>query len=129
MHPDIRLAAEAAAEFREALRLHPQDQRTQTFSAGVFRGKRVRLVGYARPNKVSEWAGLWMRVDGPQKEPLALPSSSHKIRLTDKLFAKARVERRRIWRLCQFEIILQRIRALRVFGGNRDTPEPAFGFH
>lgn len=42
----------------------------QTFSADMFHGKRVRLSGYVRANEVSDWAGLWMRVDGPRGEPL-----------------------------------------------------------
>jgi hypothetical protein len=43
----------------------------QTFQAETFRGKRVRMSGYARSQDVSDWAGLWMRVDGPRGEPLA----------------------------------------------------------
>ena len=35
------------------------------------RGKRIRLSGHARSKDVSDWAGLWMRVDGPKGEPLA----------------------------------------------------------
>jgi hypothetical protein len=38
----------------------------QTFKADAFRGKRVRMSGYVRSEEVSDWAGLWMRVDGPQ---------------------------------------------------------------
>jgi hypothetical protein len=43
----------------------------QTFKAGNFGGKRVRMTGYVRSEDVTDWAGLWMRVDGPQKQPLA----------------------------------------------------------
>lgn len=43
----------------------------QTFNADSFRGQRVRLSGYVRAKDVSDWAGLWMRVDGPKSEPLA----------------------------------------------------------
>jgi hypothetical protein len=43
----------------------------QTFKADRFRGKRLRLSGYVRSKEVGDWAGLWMRVDGPQKEPLS----------------------------------------------------------
>ena len=43
----------------------------QTFSADVFRGKRVRFSGYVRSQGVADWAGLWMRVDGPRGVPLA----------------------------------------------------------
>ena len=37
----------------------------QTFKADTFRGKRVRMSGYVQSKDVSDWAGLWMRVDGP----------------------------------------------------------------
>ena len=35
----------------------------QYFSAGQYAGKRVRLRARVRSENVSEWAGLWMRVD------------------------------------------------------------------
>jgi hypothetical protein len=43
----------------------------QTFKADQFLGKRVRFTGYVRSQDVNDWAGLWMRVDGPRGEPLA----------------------------------------------------------
>lgn len=43
----------------------------QTFKADAFRGKQIRLSGYARSKDVADWAGLWMRVDGPRGEALA----------------------------------------------------------
>lgn len=43
----------------------------QTFKADVFRGKRVRLTGYVRSKDVADWAGLWMRMDGPRGEVLS----------------------------------------------------------
>ena len=43
----------------------------QTFKADAYRGKRVRMSGYARAEAVKNWAGLWMRVDGPRGEALA----------------------------------------------------------
>ena len=43
----------------------------QVFQAGDFRGKRVRLSGYARSQEVKDWAGLWMRVDGAGGKSLA----------------------------------------------------------
>ena len=43
----------------------------QTFKADAFRGKRVSMSGYVRSKDLSEWAGLWMRVDGPRSETLA----------------------------------------------------------
>jgi hypothetical protein len=43
----------------------------QTAQAGQYRGKRVRMSGYVRAKDVTQWAGLWFRVDGPKHEPLA----------------------------------------------------------
>lgn len=43
----------------------------QTFKADEYRGKRVRMSGYVRSHDVKDWAGLWMRVDGPGDKPLA----------------------------------------------------------
>jgi hypothetical protein len=42
----------------------------QTIKADAFRGKRVRMSGYVRAQNVTDWAGLWMRVDGARGEPL-----------------------------------------------------------
>ncbi|MDP3768651.1 MAG: hypothetical protein Q8S13_11610, partial [Dehalococcoidia bacterium] len=36
----------------------------QVVRADSYRGKRIRLVGYLRAADVTDWAGLWMRVDG-----------------------------------------------------------------
>ena len=43
----------------------------QTFKADAFRGKRVRMSGYARAQEVKTWAGLWLRIDGQGGEALA----------------------------------------------------------
>lgn len=43
----------------------------QTFKADTFHGKRVRLSGHVRAKDVADWAGLWMRVDGPGNQMLA----------------------------------------------------------
>jgi hypothetical protein len=37
----------------------------QMFSAEKYRGQRVRLQARVKTRNVSGWAGLWMRVDGP----------------------------------------------------------------
>jgi hypothetical protein len=50
----------------------------QTFKADAYRGKRVRMSGYARSQEVKKWAGLWMRVDGPQGEPLAFDNMENR---------------------------------------------------
>src|SRR5262249_44899104 len=37
----------------------------QEFKANAYRGKRLRLSGYVKSKEILNWAGLWMRVDGP----------------------------------------------------------------
>ena len=37
----------------------------QMTQPGEYRGKRVRLSGFVKSDKVTSWAGLWFRVDGP----------------------------------------------------------------
>ena len=36
----------------------------QAIAADAYRGKRVRLTGYLKTDKVKQWAGLWMNVAG-----------------------------------------------------------------
>lgn len=43
----------------------------QSFGADSFRGKRVRMSGYVRSQDVGDWAGLWLRVDGPRNQTLS----------------------------------------------------------
>jgi hypothetical protein len=43
----------------------------QVFRADDYRGKRVRMTGWVKAKEVEGWAGLWMRVDGADKSPLA----------------------------------------------------------
>ena len=38
--------------------------------ASPYRGKRVRMTGYAKSLQVQDWAGFWMRIDGPHQELL-----------------------------------------------------------
>lgn len=44
----------------------------QSFSADEYVGKRVRMSAFVKADKITEWAGLWMRVDGEGKENRAL---------------------------------------------------------
>lgn len=37
----------------------------QNFKADDYRGKRLRMSAYVKTESVKNWAGLWMRVDGP----------------------------------------------------------------
>ena len=43
----------------------------QQFAADDFKGKRVRMSAWVKAKDVDERAGLWMRVDGAKKSPLA----------------------------------------------------------
>lgn len=43
----------------------------QTFKADAYHGKRMRLAAMVRTEAVDAWAGLWMRVDGPNGTVLA----------------------------------------------------------
>jgi hypothetical protein len=38
----------------------------QSFDAGEYVGKRLRLSAWVRSKDVEDWAGVWMRVDGEQ---------------------------------------------------------------
>jgi hypothetical protein len=37
----------------------------QTFAAGEYKGKRLRLSAWVRSAGITNWAALWMRIDGP----------------------------------------------------------------
>lgn len=38
----------------------------QAFKSDDYRGKRLRLSGWLKTKDVEDWAGIWMRVDGPE---------------------------------------------------------------
>ena len=44
----------------------------QCVDAADYRGKRLRLSGFVKAKDVKNWAGLWMRVDGPGTQPKSL---------------------------------------------------------
>jgi hypothetical protein len=44
---------------------------TSAIRADNYRGKRVRLVAFVKPEGVKDWAGLWLRVDGKEKTAIA----------------------------------------------------------
>ena len=43
----------------------------QQYKGEQFLGKRVRLSAWVKSDSVASWAGLWMRVDGPDRKMLA----------------------------------------------------------
>jgi hypothetical protein len=44
---------------------------TQWFSAGDYRGKRLRMTAYVKTDGAEGWTGLWVRIDGKEKTGLA----------------------------------------------------------
>jgi hypothetical protein len=42
----------------------------QTLTADSYIGKRVKLIGNAKSERLEQWAGFWMRVDGPERKVL-----------------------------------------------------------
>lgn len=44
----------------------------QSFSAESYLGKRVRMSAYVKTDKVTNWSGLWMRVDGEGRDNRSL---------------------------------------------------------
>ena len=49
---------------------------SQIFKADLFRGKRVKMIGFAKSEDVKNSAGLWMRVDGPDGKVLGFDNMS-----------------------------------------------------
>lgn len=47
----------------------------QSAKADPYRGTRVRMSGWAKAGGVADWAGLWMRVDGPDTRKTQKPLS------------------------------------------------------
>ena len=50
----------------------------QMFKPDAYRGKRVRLSAWVKAQQVSNWAGVWMRVDGDDKTPLAFDNMQNR---------------------------------------------------
>jgi hypothetical protein len=50
----------------------------QTFKANRYLGKRLRLSSYIKTLNVVHWAGMWMRVDGPDSEVLGLDNMQNR---------------------------------------------------
>lgn len=44
----------------------------QNSDPGIYSGKRVRLTGYIKSDKVAGWAGLWLRVDSKDDKTKSL---------------------------------------------------------
>ena len=50
----------------------------QMFGAEKYRGKRIRLQARVKTADISNWAGLWMRVDAKEGKPTAFYNSQDK---------------------------------------------------
>ncbi len=50
----------------------------QMFKADDYRGKRLRLSAYVKAENVIDWAGLWMRIDGPENEVLGFDNMQNR---------------------------------------------------
>ena len=44
----------------------------QSFKANHYRNKRMGFAATVKSENITEWAGLWMRVEGQRREPLRL---------------------------------------------------------
>jgi hypothetical protein len=61
----------AARMWRKTDRVEGFGTLMQMFEADRYLGQRMRFSALVRTKDVADWAGLWMRVDGPGKAPLA----------------------------------------------------------
>jgi hypothetical protein len=50
----------------------------QMFKAGEYRNKRLRFSAMVKAEDVEDWAGLWMRIDGPKGEMLGFDNMQHR---------------------------------------------------
>jgi hypothetical protein len=66
--------AEGASAYIKAKTAAPESFGTivQSFSAEKYLGQRVRMTAFVKADKITDWAGLWMRVDGEGKDEVAL---------------------------------------------------------
>jgi hypothetical protein len=51
---------------------------TGSIKADNYRGKRVRLSAFVKSEDVKGWAGLWMRIDGPNGKQLGFDNMQHR---------------------------------------------------
>ena len=47
----------------------------QSVQAGEYKGRRIRLSGWTKAAGIANWAGLWMRVDGPTPPGASAPAA------------------------------------------------------
>lgn len=72
MEQDSKTAHEGKTSARFASTREPKGFGTmmQSFEPGEYRGKRVRLSAFVKAKQIRDWAGMWMRVDGPDMRSL-----------------------------------------------------------
>jgi hypothetical protein len=82
---------------RGSLGIRARNRTPKGFATWVARtsplgfGNRVRLGGYVRAQDVTGWAGLWMRVDGPDGTVLAFDNMQNRPIVGDQPFQRAEV--------------------------------------
>ena len=78
MDLDDKVAHEGKSSARFASRQKPTGFGTmmQSMEPGDYLGKRVRYSAFVKTKDVTDWAGLWMRVDGPSQKMLAFDNMS-----------------------------------------------------
>jgi hypothetical protein len=70
--PDVKHGGEASASLRaKSAESEGFGTLMQMADPGEYRGKRVRFSGWVKAEGVSDWAGLWFRVDGPGNKALS----------------------------------------------------------
>jgi hypothetical protein len=50
----------------------------QTIKANKYEGRRLRLSGFVKAEKVRDWAGLWMRVDGKDDKSVSFDNMQNR---------------------------------------------------
>lgn len=68
---DIKHSGKASGSLKATDKAKNFGSFTSAIRADNYRGKRVRLVAFVKPDGVKDWAGLWLRVDGKEKTAIA----------------------------------------------------------
>ncbi|WP_248724440.1 hypothetical protein [Seonamhaeicola sp. ML3] len=50
----------------------------QSFEPKKFLGKKVKLTAYIKSKDIKDWAGMWMRIDGPNKKSLGFDNMQNR---------------------------------------------------
>lgn len=50
----------------------------QSFTPEIYHGKNIKLTAYIKSSNIKDWAGMWMRIDGPNKETLGFDNMQNR---------------------------------------------------